>query len=102
MSTTRNHDPYFALRFRDYRFLLSGSFLAGMGNQMLALAIGYELYERTNSAFDLGLVGLVQVMPILLLALPAGQLADQANRKTIVVRSQFFLATIKIRGCHPQ
>jgi MFS family permease len=96
LSTAANHDPYLALRFRDYRFLISGSFIAAMGNQMLALAIGYELYERTHSALDLGFVGLVQVMPVLLLSLPAGQVADQYNRKTIVFLSQFFLATMSV------
>jgi MFS family permease len=86
------HDPYQALRYRDFRLILSGSFLAALSRQMLALAIGWELYERTNSALVLGLVGLVQVVPILTLSLPAGQIADQYDRKRTIVASQVVLA----------
>ena len=67
------HDPYAALRFRDFRLLISGTFLAIIGEQMIGVAIGWELYERTRNPLDLGLVGLVQVLPVLLFVLPAGQ-----------------------------
>lgn len=85
-------DPYSALRFRDFRLLISGTFLAVVGEQMLNVAIGWELYERTRSAFLLGLVGLVQVVPVLLLALPAGHVADRFDRKWIVVGTTLLLA----------
>src|SRR5690349_17428447 len=87
-----DHDPYRALRFRDFRLLFSGLFIAVMGEQMLNVAIGWELYERTGSALALGIVGLVQIVPVVLFSLPAGHLADQFNRKYIVIASQFVLA----------
>jgi MFS family permease len=59
---------------------------------MVNVAIGWELYERTGSALALGVVGLVQVIPIILLSLPAGHLADRFNRKRIVVISQSVMA----------
>ncbi len=59
-----------------------------MGWQMLQVALGWELYERTGSALVLGLVGLVTAIPVVLLALPAGHLADKMDRKRIVVGSQ--------------
>lgn len=59
---------------------------------MVNVAIGWELYERTRSALVLGFVGLVQVLPVILLSLPAGHLADRYNRKTIVVVTQIVLA----------
>jgi MFS family permease len=86
------HDPYRALRFRDFRLLFSGLFIAVMGEQMLGVAIGWELYERTGSALALGIVGLVQIVPVVILSLPAGHLADQFNRKYIVIGSQCVLA----------
>ena len=52
---------------------------------MLQVAIGWELYERTNSALALGLVGLVTAIPVVILALPAGHLADRVDRKRIVM-----------------
>lgn len=87
-----DHDPYRALRFRDFRLLFSGLFIAVMGEQMLNVAIGWELYERTGSALALGIVGLVQIVPVVLLSLPAGHIADQFNRKYIVIAAQFVLA----------
>ena len=82
------HDSYGALRFRDFRLLISGNFLAMFGQQMITVAIGWELYERTGSALVLGGVGLAQVIPIILLSLPAGDIVDRYNRKLIVVLAQ--------------
>ena len=63
-----------------------------MGNQMLSVAIGWQLWLSTHSAFALGLVGLVQVLPVILLSLPAGHVADQYNRRKIVILTQTLLA----------
>src|SRR6476661_8394630 len=79
------HDPFAALRFRDFRFLVLGSFLAVIAEQMLGVAVGWELYQRTHDPLALGLVGLVEIVPVLLMSLPAGQLADRRDRKWIVV-----------------
>jgi len=86
-----SHDPYLALRLRDFRFLLMGVFFASLGTQMITVAIGWELYERTGSALALGIVGLVQVIPVFILSLPAGQFIDRYNRKRIVIWSQLVL-----------
>ncbi|WP_455384477.1 MFS transporter [Acidihalobacter prosperus] len=61
---------------------------AGLGFQMLSVAVGWQIYALTGSAFDLGLVGLVQFVPALLLALPAGHIADQFDRRRIVAVCQ--------------
>lgn len=55
---------------------------------MLQVALGWELYERTDSALALGLVGLATALPVIILALPAGDLADRMNRKRILVWCQ--------------
>jgi MFS family permease len=52
---------------------------------MLTVAVGWELYERTHAALSLGLVGLTQMLPMILFTLPAGHLADNFNRKRIVL-----------------
>lgn len=54
------------------------------GNQMLMVAVGWQMYALTGSAWDLGLVGLYQFMPALLLTLVAGHVADRLNRAHIV------------------
>lgn len=58
--------------------------LAGLlANQMLMVAVAWHMYDITGSAWDLGLVGLLQFVPALLLTLPAGQLVDRAHRGRI-------------------
>ncbi len=84
-------DPYAALRYPDYRYFLTGRLAASMGSQMIDVAIGWELYERTHRALALGFVGLVQVVPIILLALPAGHVADRFDRKRIAMLSLLLL-----------
>ena len=91
-STPNRHDPYAPLRYRDYRLLLTGRFITSFANEMLTFAIGWELWLRTQSAFALGMVGLVQVLPVIVLSLPAGHVADQYNRRRIVILSELFLA----------
>jgi MFS family permease len=78
------HDPYHALRFRDYRFFIAGRLLAMMGVLMQDVAVGWQLYDRTHSALALGLTGLVSVTPTIVLALPAGAVADRFDRRNVV------------------
>ncbi|HEX9068936.1 MAG TPA: MFS transporter [Ktedonobacterales bacterium] len=90
------HDPFAALRYANFRRLIVGRFLTTLGVLMLGVAVGWELYERTHSAFALGLVGLVQAVPVFALSLPAGHLADRRTRRPIVVVAQlvYVLATL--------
>jgi MFS family permease len=92
MSSSQKHDAFAAMRFSDFRLLASGKFISVMGEQMLGIAIGWELYERTNSAFALGMVGFVQVLPVFLFALLAGHFADQFRPKSIIAITQGILA----------
>ena len=78
------HDPYAALRIPDFRRFLIGRFLDVLGGQMLLVAVGWELYERTRSPMALGLVGIAKFAPALLLALPAGHAADRYDRRRIL------------------
>ncbi|MGP6488757.1 MFS transporter [Duffyella gerundensis] len=56
--------------------------------QMLSVAVSWQIYAITNSAMALGLIGLMQFMPSVILALPAGHLADQRDRRRIVLAAQ--------------
>ena len=49
-------------------------------NQMLMVAVAWQIYDITSSAWDLGLVGLFQFIPALLMTLPAGHVADRLHR----------------------
>jgi len=85
MTEPVRHDPYAALRIPNYRRYVIGNTISMLGMQMAQTTIGWELYNRTHSALVLGLVGLMQVVPVLLLSLPAGHVADRVNRKTIIL-----------------
>ena len=85
-------DPLASLRLPGFRLYLLGSLFSGAGNQMRTVAVGWEVYQRTQTPLSLGLIGLVLALPVLLLALPAGAAADRYPRKTLILISQVGLA----------
>ncbi|MDX2043258.1 MAG: MFS transporter [Acidobacteriota bacterium] len=91
------HDPYAALRQRDFRLFLIGHVLSVLGVQMQNVAVGWQLYDKTNSAWPLAMVGLVQAAPMIGLALPAGQIADRFDRRKILMMATL-LAVISAIG----
>jgi MFS family permease len=93
---TPSHDPYAALRHPNYRAYAAGNFIAVTGQQMLSVTVQWEIYERTRSTLDLGLIGLVSWIPIFLFILPAGSLADRFNRKRIVLSTQLLFAACSL------
>ena len=78
------HDPYAALRVPNFRNYLAGSFLALIGRQAVLAVATWQVYEWTHSSTALGLVGLVNVLPLLALSLPAGAIADQHDRRRLI------------------
>ncbi|MBJ68269.1 MAG: MFS transporter [Gemmatimonadetes bacterium] len=84
---SEEHDPYSALRIELFRNYLIASSLVSMGTAAQGLAIGWEVYDRTGEALALGLVGLVQAIPMLLFTLPAGYLADVYDRRKLMMLS---------------
>lgn len=92
----RPHDPYAALRSRDFQLFLVGSVAATVGNEMQALAVGWDLARRTGQPLSVGLVGLIQALPVLLLSVPAGQVADRVSRKGIAFASQAVMAACSL------
>jgi MFS family permease len=74
-----------ALRERDYALLWVSNVATALAMQMILVAVGWQVYEIHHDPFDLGLIGLAEFVPLLLFALPAGQLADIVPRKLIIV-----------------
>jgi MFS family permease len=68
--------------------LLGARMFAGMATQMMMVAAAWQMYELTDSAWDLGLVGLFQFLPVLLFTLPAGHVADRYHRARLVALTQ--------------
>jgi len=72
-----------ALHIREFALLWASLLSNGLASQMLAVAIGWQVYAIHRNPLDLGLVGLAEVVPLPLLALPAGQLVDRLPRRLI-------------------
>ncbi len=73
---------------RGFRHYLIAQTCSSLSFQIVSLAVSWQIYAITHSAFMLGMIGLMQFLPSVLLALPAGHLADQYNRKTLIVTGQ--------------
>mgnify|MGYP001287442718 FL=1 len=81
------YDSYRSLRIPLFRnYMLVSSFVS-LGTAAQGLAIGWEIYNRTNEALALGFVGLAQAIPMLLFTLPAGYLADVFDRRKLMIIS---------------
>jgi MFS family permease len=82
----------------EHDFALLWFALLGMGIsvQMLEVAIGWEVYSNHRSALDLGWIGLAEFIPMFVLALPAGQLADRFPRRAVLICSLLLSATVAV------
>src|SRR3954470_1152950 len=71
--------------FRAFRLIFWSRISVNIALQMQAVAVGWQIYDLTGSALDLGLIGFVQILPPLCLTLPAGQIADRYDRRLILL-----------------
>jgi MFS family permease len=85
-----------ALEERDFRLWWLALLGMGISLQMLEVAIGWEVYSLHRSALDLGWIGLAEFVPLFVLALPAGQLADRAPRRLIFAGSLVLAAAVAV------
>ena len=87
------------LRQPSFLFFLLSRSLTRFASQIGAVAIGWQIYDLTGSAFDLGMVGLVQFLPTALLVFVAGHAADRFERKRVVQLCQFAEAATALFLC---
>lgn len=81
---TPKHDPYAALRHREFLHLISGGFLMTTALLIQEVVLGYELYLITRNPLALGLVGLAEAIPFISLALFGGYLADRREKRRLM------------------
>ncbi len=83
------------LQYPNFTRFLSARLLASVAVQMQTVAVGWQVYAITGNPLDLGLIGLSQFLPFVLLVLPAGHIADRYNRAAILalcIALEFFCA----------
>ena len=85
MSVMSPSNGFSVLRHRNFVFYLAARILGTLAVQIQSVAIGWQVYQITGSLFDLGLIGLAQFAPFLVLILLAGHVADRFNRRTIIL-----------------
>jgi len=85
---------YAVLRNADFSRYVIGRFILSLGQQMLVVAIDWELYKRTHSALALAFVGLSLMIPMVVCTIPAGHFADVFNRKKIILVTTVMLAAV--------
>ncbi|MHA4742323.1 MFS transporter [Dyadobacter sp. MSC1_007] len=84
MKTVASTDPYAALRYSDFRFFISNTFLFSATILIQEVIVGYELYKMTHDPLALGLIGLAEVIPFIITSIFGGYVADQKNKITIM------------------
>jgi MFS family permease len=98
--TTSRRDAFDALRNRYVRAFALGKIASYMGAQIISVAIGWELYERTGDPWALGLVGLFEVLPVFVLMIPAGNAADRFPRRNVGLVAYSALALSALGLCY--
>jgi MFS family permease len=76
---------------RDLRLLVAGNLVTGMGTQAALVALPFQLYTQTHSAFLTGLLGAVELAPLVTLALVGGAIADRYDRRHVLLLDQIAL-----------
>lgn len=83
-----------ALRHKAYVNYLAGSFVSNVGNSVQAWAIAWHVYSVTHSSLMVGLLGLVRVGPLVLFSLFGGVVADQFDRRKVLMLTQSCMAAV--------
>ena len=79
-------------RDRDFRMLWLGQLVSGVGRQVTVVALPFELWQLTHSSLSIGLLAMVQLVPILVFALGGGAVADAVDRRRLLLVTQLALA----------
>ena len=79
-----------------FRIFLWTRLLGTAANQMLMVALAWQMYDLTGRAWDLGMVGLMQFLPALLFTIPAGQLVDRVDRRGVLAASLIVQAVVAL------
>jgi len=80
-------DRFSAFRHTSYARYFSARFISSLGIQILSVAVGWQIYDQTQNAALLGLIGLVQFLPVLILVIPTGLASDRLGRRFVMALS---------------
>jgi MFS family permease len=102
---TNQVTPWQVLAQRDFGLFWASLLFSAIGSQISTVAIAWQVYEITDSPFQLGLTGLFRALPVMLLSLPGGIVADRMDRRLLLIITQtaamllaFALALLTVTG----
>src|ERR1043165_6298367 len=79
------HDPFGALRIREFLLFLNTRFFLTLAIQMQSVIVGLQIYKITRDELSLGMIGLAEAIPFILVSLFSGHVADTVSRKLIIL-----------------
>src|SRR4029453_8222811 len=80
------------LRNRDYRLLYTGQLVSAFGSMITYVAVPAQIWELTHSSFAVGMLGAVQLVPLLFFALWGGAYADSMDRRRLLIWSELLMS----------
>jgi MFS family permease len=90
----KSHDPFAVLRLKEYKFYLANRFLLTMGITMQSVIVGWQVYDITKDVFALGMIGLSEAIPFIVISIFSGHIADTFNRKKIILWFTFLFILV--------
>ena len=88
--------PFSSLKHKNYRLFTGGYLISRIGSEMQAVAVAWQIYTLTGSAFSLGIIGLSRFLPVITLAPVAGIAADKIDRKKIIMVTQILMMVFSL------
>ena len=88
--------PWQVLKQRDFGLFWASLLFSAVGSQISTVAIAWQIYEITNSPFQLGLAGLFRALPVMLLSIPGGVVADRMDRRWLLIITQGLAALLAL------
>lgn len=88
--------PWQVLKQREFGLFWASLLFSAIGSQITTVAIAWQIYDITNSPFQLGLAGLFRALPIMLLSIPGGVLADRMDRRLLLIITQSLAALLAL------
>ncbi|HWH76057.1 MAG TPA: MFS transporter [Candidatus Binatus sp.] len=88
--------PWQVLKQREFGLFWASLLFSAVGSQISSVAIAWQIYEITNSPFQLGLAGLFRALPVMLLSIPGGVLADRMDRRRLLIITQSLAALLAL------
>lgn len=92
----KKKDPYEALRYTEFKYFLAMRFAMVFAWSMQFVIIEWEVYKLTKDPLSLGIIGLMEIIPAISMALFAGHIVDQSEKKSLLVKCIFGFSVVSL------